>query len=313
MLACFHASKQARKRDWHSACPLAECHSGKETCLPSVQRVCHSASMLISIINQKGGVGKTTLAVHLAVWHFERGRRVAFIDADGQSSSSKWIAAAEPAVTLVRATDADAIIESAQVLRETHEVIVADGPANLADSTRALLLVADFAVVPCGGSMPELESSADTIRILRNAQAVRPPGLPPAIVALGRLRNDRCHLTREAPQAAGTLGLPVCRHVLRLREALADAPGQRTVVWRMGYRARAAARELHNLITEVMTYGDKATKHNGDPHGGTAGVPSSGQRPGDIPAEFEPHGIAGGCPGGDATGSTDTRGHVERP
>ena len=166
--------------------------------------------MLIAVFNQKGGVGKTTLAVHLAVHLRERGNSVAFIDADGQSSSSRWVQSAERGITLVRETDADTIIEQAQILRRNHDVVVADGPANLADSTRALLLVADFALVPCGVTVPELESTADTIRILRNAQAVRPPGLPPAMVVLGRLRDDRFSLTREAPQAAQTLGLPVC-------------------------------------------------------------------------------------------------------
>jgi len=213
--------------------------------------------MLVSIVNQKGGVGKTTLAVHLAVWLYERGMRVAFIDADGQSSSSRWINSAERGITLVTETNADAIIEHAQALQRSHDVVVADGPANLADSTRALLLVADLAVLPCGASVPELESTADTVRILRNAQAVRPPGLPRAIVVLGRLRDDRFSLTREAPQAAATLGLPVCRNVLRLREALADAPGQRTVAWRMGYRAKSAAVEMQNVISEVMTRGQK--------------------------------------------------------
>ncbi|MFH1417342.1 MAG: ParA family protein [Planctomycetota bacterium] len=228
--------------------------------------------MLIAVVNQKGGVGKTTLAVHLAVWLHERGNNVAFIDADGQSSSSRWIQSAERGITLVRETDADAIIEQAQILRRNHDLVVADGPANLADSTRALLLVADFALVPCGVTVPELESTADTIRILCNAQAVRPPGLPPATVVLGRLRDDRFSLTREAPEAAQTLGLPVCRHVLRLREALADAPGQRTVVWRMGYRAKAATTEMQNVIMEVMRHGQEATKHDRYAHSGTAGV-----------------------------------------
>ena len=169
-----------------------------------------------------------------------------------------------------------ALIEQGQIMRRNHEVVVADGPANLADSTRALLLVADFALVPCGVTVPELESTADTIRILRNAQAVRPPGLPSAMIVLGRLRDDRFSLTREAPLAAQTLGLPVCRHVLRLRDALADAPGQRTVVWRMGYRAKPAATEMQNVIMEVMQHGQEATKHDRYADGGTRSVSSSG-------------------------------------
>lgn len=211
--------------------------------------------MIIAVVNQKGGVGKTTLAVHLAVWLHEQGRRVAFIDADGQSSSTRWIRTAEPGVALHTETGADAIIEKANDLRSRFDVVVADGPANLSESTRALLLVADYALVPCGATVPELESTADTLRILRNAHQIRPPGLPHACVVLSRLRNDRYLLTREAVDAARMLGVPVCRQVVRLREPIADAPGQRTVVWRMGRRARTAGAEMINVLSEVTDNG----------------------------------------------------------
>ena len=97
--------------------------------------------MFITVVNQKGGVGKTTLAVHLAIWLRERGLRVAVIDADGQAASTRWIGAAEPQITVVTEANADAIIEQGSHLRQTHDAIVGDGPANLAEATRALLLV----------------------------------------------------------------------------------------------------------------------------------------------------------------------------
>lgn len=206
---------------------------------------------MIAVVNQKGGVGKTTLAVHLAVWHHERGRRVAFIDADGQASSGRWIEKAEPQITLIRETNADALIEHWRALQSTHELIVADGPANLAESTRALLLVADLALVPCGGSIPELESTGETIRMLHNARAVRTPRKPEARIVLSRLRDERFILTREARKAVTTFGFPVCESVIRLREVLADAPGQRSVAWRLGRRGRIAASELQNLFEEL--------------------------------------------------------------
>jgi len=96
--------------------------------------------MFITVVNQKGGVGKTTLAVHLAVWLRERGLRVAVIDADGQAASTRWIHAAEPQITVVTETNAEAIIEQGSCLRQAHDAIVGDGPANLAEATRALLL-----------------------------------------------------------------------------------------------------------------------------------------------------------------------------
>lgn len=228
--------------------------------------------MIIAVVNQKGGVGKTTLAVHLAVWHHQRGRRVAFVDADGQSSSSRWIRAAEPGVTLVTERTARGIVERTQTLVQDHEVIIADGPANLAEGTRALLLVADLALIPCGVTVPELESTADTIRILEEAQAVRSSGLPAAQVVLSRLRSGRFTLTREAPEAAGMLGVPVCRNVLRLREQIADAPGQRSVVWRMGFRAKVAAAEMINILEEIDAYGHPQTEHIGDIDRRAAGI-----------------------------------------
>ena len=211
--------------------------------------------MIVTVVNQKGGVGKTTLSVHFAVWLHERGLRVALIDADGQGASTRWIREAESRITIVTESNADAIIEHADRLRHTHDAIVGDGPANLAEATRALLLVADLAVIPCGTSLPELEAAGESFRILRNAQLVRTGQRPCGRLVMNRLRSDRFVLTRESRQAALTLGIPVCDSVLRLREAVADSPGQRSVVWRMGRRAADATREMTTLLEELYSHG----------------------------------------------------------
>ncbi|MCC7292966.1 MAG: AAA family ATPase [Phycisphaerales bacterium] len=91
--------------------------------------------MLIAFVNQKGGVGKTTLAVHLAAWLHDAGRRTALIDADGQASSSSWLRVAAPEVNIIVEQRADELIESVGRLAETAECIVADGPANLSETS----------------------------------------------------------------------------------------------------------------------------------------------------------------------------------
>jgi chromosome partitioning protein len=217
-------------------------------CLPELWHVCF---MIIAFVNQKGGVGKTTLAVHFALWCAQRGRRVALIDTDCQQTATKWIRTADPSITLRAQFEADAVIEEADRLSGAHDLVVADGPANLADCTRALLLVADRAIVPCGPTLPDLEATTATLRILANARRVRSDRLPQPLLVLARLRSPRYRLSREALAAAQTLAVPVARRPLPLREAIADAPGQRCAVWSLGSAARAAADEMLALMKEI--------------------------------------------------------------
>ena len=58
--------------------------------------------MIIAIANSKGGVGKSTLAVHLAAWLHEQGHQVTLADCDTQHSSSEWIREAVPEIKAVR-------------------------------------------------------------------------------------------------------------------------------------------------------------------------------------------------------------------
>ena len=103
--------------------------------------------MLIAFTNLKGGVGKSTLAVHLASWFASQGKQVALIDADTQHSSSIWTQEAEPQIRVFPLHDPDEILEQAPKLVEQFEVVIADGPAGMAELSRAILLRADLALV----------------------------------------------------------------------------------------------------------------------------------------------------------------------
>lgn len=207
--------------------------------------------MLIAVINQKGGVGKSTLAVHLAAHFSDGGRKVALLDADPQGSSSKWIPEAAPRVAVACVSDANEVIERVHELwQESMDVIVADGPPGLAEATRALLLVADLALIPCGASLLEIEAARTALRVVTTSQAVR-GGKPQVLMVLNRLQPAHYTLAREAVEAVDGLGVARCTNVLRLRQAVADAAGQRSVLWDMGRKAKTAAGEMKAVMKEV--------------------------------------------------------------
>ena len=90
--------------------------------------------MVIVMANSKGGVGKSTLAVHLAAWLHEHGHQVILADCDPQHSSSVWMKEAAPEVKTVRLAGPEQILDRLPQLARQAEYVIADGPGS---NTRA--------------------------------------------------------------------------------------------------------------------------------------------------------------------------------
>jgi chromosome partitioning protein len=135
-------------------------------------------------------------------------------------------------------------------LREEADYVVCDGPGSQTETSRALLMWADLAVIPCKASMFEARALAKNTAFVRQAQAIR-KGPPHAVAVLSMVGKD-FRLTNDIRDAAAALTLPLAATHVTLRQAYADAPGQSTLVWRMGSREKEAAKEIAVLFEEVL-------------------------------------------------------------
>jgi chromosome partitioning protein len=206
--------------------------------------------MIIVVANSKGGVGKSTIAVHLAAWLHEQGHRVILADCDTQHSSSDWLHEAMPEIKTVCLSTPDEIIDELPLIAREADFVVADGPGSNTESSRMLLLCADLAVIPCKASMLEVRALSQATKVLKHAQSVR-KGKPPAIIVLSMVgKNYR--LTQDMKVTAAAMRLPVAKNALTLRQVYADAPGQGVVVWQLGAHAREASRQIQQLFRELL-------------------------------------------------------------
>lgn len=213
---------------------------------------------IIAVVNSKGGVGKSTTSVHLAAWLHEQGHKVILADCDTQQSSSEWIREACPGVRAVRLDNPDHILNELPLLAQDCDYVVADGPGSQTETSRALLLRAHMAIVPCKASMLEVRALAKATEVLRIAQDIR-GGIPRAVIVLSMVgRNYR--LTQDMKDAAAALNLPMAQTPLILRQIYADAPGQGAVVWNLGTRGLEAAEEVTQVFAEILPEAKRKTK-----------------------------------------------------
>ncbi len=206
--------------------------------------------MIISLVNSKGGVGKSTIAGNLAGWLHAHGKKVILADCDTQCSSSEWVREAEPKIQVVRLANADEVLDELPSLAREADYVIADGPGSQTETSRALLMWADLAIIPCKASMFEARALDKNTAFVRQAQSIR-KGPPEAIAVLTMVGRDY-RLTKDMRDAASNLKLSLSETAITLRQSYADAPGQATFVWNMGYSARDAAEEIDQLFQEIL-------------------------------------------------------------
>lgn len=206
--------------------------------------------MMIVLANTKGGVGKSTIASHLALWAHDLGIKTALLDTDKQRSSSQWISEAEPGIEVRTATTPEECLKEATELAQSHDLIVGDGPAGLDDVSRTLLILADLAILPLTPSILDLRSVQQATDVLKFAQGIN-RGKPDGRIVLNKMKT-RDSISKELSSAAQTLGVKVAKTVIRDLQAYRDAAGQATSVSRLGKRAKSASEEVDALFRELL-------------------------------------------------------------
>lgn len=179
----------------------------------------------IAIISQKGGAGKTTLALHLAAAAQDSGRVALIIDTDPQATASQWAAwrgDAPPEVIDSPPPRLAAKVDAAK--GQGAEVIVIDTPPHADSAARAAVEVADLVLIPCRPSAFDLSAIQTTAKLV---QLLRKPAF--VVFTAGSPNAPRVY--QEAGELVESFGTPPCPVQIPDRAVYRHASGEgRTVM-----------------------------------------------------------------------------------
>lgn len=197
---------------------------------------------VITLAAQKGGAGKTTLAVHLAVQAHKAGERVVLVDTDPQGSATAWARARDAdAPTIVAATSSQLNDVIAASRHDGMTLVILDTPPHAAPGAAAACTLADLVLVPVRPSAFDLAASGASAEIARTAKH--------AVFVLSACPS-RAPEIMEARKALELQGLPVLDTEIGERRSYARAVASGRAVTEFEPAGRAA-HEISQLWREI--------------------------------------------------------------
>jgi chromosome partitioning protein len=209
---------------------------------------------IIAVVGNKGGTGKTTLALNLAAGLAFRGDSVVIVDADPQQSAYQWRLTGDADNGLPDVVAAAiGLPKTVRALSEANTHVVIDCPPSIkAPQAEQALRLADHALVPVQPSPMDLWATSHIARII---EQLRPdnPRLK-ALIVMSQL-EPRTTLSRLMPDAVAELDLPVAAAGIRRRSIHRHCALEGKSVFQAGKRGSDAADEIHQLLTELLDHG----------------------------------------------------------
>jgi chromosome partitioning protein len=206
--------------------------------------------MIIGVLQQKGGVGKTTLALNLAAAFAKNGLRALLVDADPQGSALAWSSVREkPPLFPVIGMPKPTLHKELPDIAKDYDVVVIDGAPRVNELARSAILASDHVLIPVQPSPFDVWSCAEIVGLVQEAQQFRPT-ITASFVINRKIANTA--IARAVMTAFKDLPFPLLDGAITQRVAFAEAAAQGLTVVETAPSSMAAL-EIYDLAESLIS------------------------------------------------------------
>ncbi len=204
--------------------------------------------MIISFVNQKGGVGKTTTAINLAIGLKKKNYNLVFIDADPQGSAVQWHAIEGNKSFEILHHPSPIHATDIRQLSMNYDYVIIDAPPAIGDISKAILAVTDLAIIPLSPSALDVWSCWGTLKMI---DEIRPLNSDIEVKLLINRKIPGTKIGRDSRAAMNQFQTDVFNTELCQRVAFIDAMTSGVSVMQYAPHSKAAG-EIESLCEEII-------------------------------------------------------------
>ena len=204
--------------------------------------------MIISFVNQKGGVGKTTTAINLAISLKKKNYNLVFIDADPQGSAVQWHAIEGNKSFEILHHPSPIQADDIRQLSTDYDYVIIDAPPAIGDISKAILAATDLAIVPLSPSALDVWSCWGTLKMI---DEIRPLNPEIEVKLLINRKIPGTRIGRDAREVMEKFQMNVFDTELCQRVAFIDAMTSGVSVMQYAPHSKAAG-EIERLCEEII-------------------------------------------------------------